>query len=111
MVMKTLQEIKEEVAISKGFLSWNNFLKNEPIWENINKSYDEAAEVYASQFKQEWVKIDGYESLPKSKGNFFVFDKPTQSVLVAKLMFFDKECWIKNVSHYMPIELPLPPTK
>lgn len=67
MGMKTLQEIKEEVAISKGFLSWNNFLKNEPIWENINKSYDEAAELYASQFKQGWISVS--EGMAKNVAN------------------------------------------
>jgi hypothetical protein len=44
--IKTLQECKDEVATRYGHTNWDQLSSLSPTWE-----YDEAAELYASQFK------------------------------------------------------------
>lgn len=79
--MKTLLQIQDEVAIKEGFENFNECLMNttlglfNPI---VNTSavrvINEAAEIYAEQFKPKWISVD--ERLPETNlGSSFKYSE------------------------------------
>lgn len=69
--MKTLEQCKNEVAKKWGYVNWKHVQFD--CMQLIDVYHDEAAELYASQFKQEWINVE--TELPFIDNAFLVCDK------------------------------------
>lgn len=61
-----------------------------------------------------WIKIESEDDLPKHKGDYFVYtrNKEIETVYAdgdISLMEHTSKSWIRNFTHYQPIEKPKPP--
>lgn len=59
-----------------------------------------------------WVKILSKEDLPKEEGYYHIIDLNRAEMQLAKFYIHHNvivDYWIKNVTHYQPIEKPLKP--
>ncbi|WP_316851203.1 hypothetical protein [Pedobacter agri] len=65
--MKELEEIKDQVAIDRGFKNWHNKMEHENKGlfelEVLDRFTDVVAETYAEQFKPKWISVK--KSLPE----------------------------------------------
>jgi regulator of replication initiation timing len=94
--MRTLQECKDEVAKQFGYSSWSAFVANEIHKQSITAMWDyieKAAELYASQYKEELSRLKG--QLEVAKNAAWITDskiEPSQSEQSVKveLIGFDK---------------------
>lgn len=59
-----------------------------------------------------WIKIESEEDLPKEEGYYHVIDLNRTEMQLAKFDIHHNiilDYWIKNITHYQPIEKPKPP--
>lgn len=58
---KTLEECKEEYAVTRGYASWKSLMRfswdSVTVGDMVNKSLSEVAELYADQFKPKWIPV------------------------------------------------------
>lgn len=57
-----------------------------------------------------WIKIENEADLPKEEGNYFVFTNGNIETCLRLLGIDNNDFWwLKNVTHYQPIQKPKPP--
>lgn len=98
--MKTLLEIQDEVCKWLGYISIDKAL--DVCGSNlIHKICNEAAEIYAEQFKPKWISVD--ERLPDKYGKFWVYRKGCNK---QHYETWNGIGWASNnndITHWMPL--------
>lgn len=111
---KTLEEVKDAYAKSKGYKNWISFYSIRPI---TNEHIDGILREYANQLRKEWISVE--EHLPKDSGRYWCY---VEDVNCLSRSYFQWNCafcdttkaWTDRtksmvVTHWIP--LPTPPQK
>lgn len=99
----------------RGFPEVNRYSRNY-IDKNISKTNQDriAEKLIIINHNNGWIKIESEDDLPKHKGNYFVYthNKEIETVYAdgdISSMEHTSKSWIRNFTHYQPIEKPKPP--
>lgn len=97
-----------ELMIDRGIDG--DYIRNDEVCKLIWDAWRQGAKWMQEQ-DNKWIKLNSVDDLPKEPCGCWIFDKPTQSIILGR--WENKACdiayWLENASHYIPVYTPEPP--